>query len=188
MQLNRLRYLWEYDDLIRELVHAIKYRPSEQLCHRIGEEITKHTLLLFDGWENWDIIVPMPISPTHKKKRGFNQCTLIAQAIQKQLQNKPMVIELLKNRSKRSQASLKHHERMAILRQIAPIKAGKIAGKRILLIEDIITTGATVAASCYALKSAGAESIDLLALARTNVWPRFRRIIHSRIDRLAKSA
>jgi orotate phosphoribosyltransferase len=54
-----------------------------------------------------------------------------------------------------------------------------IAGKRILLVEDVITTGATIAAAAYQLRQAGATHVDVIALARTRVWKRFRARVHT---------
>jgi phosphoribosylpyrophosphate synthetase len=58
----------------------------------------------------------------------------------------------------------------------------KLKGKRVLLVEDVITTGATIAAACHTLYEAGATSIDVVALAQASVWRRFRQRVFSLFD------
>jgi predicted amidophosphoribosyltransferase len=73
------------------------------------------------------------------------------------------------------QATLSHEARITRLKKLFALNDGAdVTGKRILLIEDVITTGATISAAAYTLKRAGAVSVDVLALASARVWSRFR--------------
>ena len=89
---------------------------------------------------------------------------------------------LLRHRSFREPQALRSHEEriQGIKAMFAVTDRSKVKGRKVLLIEDVITTGATLAAAVTALQSAEACRVDVLALARAPVWGRFR----SRINRL----
>jgi predicted amidophosphoribosyltransferase len=155
----------------------MKYQPSPYLASRAGELLGDRLHALY-GTERWDLIVPVPSSPEMLKKRLFHPCLEIGRGLQRRI--KESTIEhALKHRGKRTpQARRSHEERLQGLRTVFTVNnARRIGEKRILLVEDVITTGATVAAASHALREAGARSIDVVALAEARVWRRFRSLI-----------
>lgn len=178
---QQLRYLWEYGDLARDYVRAMKYQPSVYLTRYAAHLLADRLAQLFNQ-PHWDVIVPVPSSPQMLKKRAFHPCVEMAWIINKRLSNCRIANALRHHRARSPQASRTHAERLQGFKHIFQIRRPHlIRNQRILLIEDVITTGATIAAASQILMEAGATSVDVLALAQARVWTRFRRLIHSRL-------
>lgn len=180
---NRVRYLWEYEGEARDFIRAMKYQPSPLLARLAGECMAHHLSSLFEN-HAWDLIVPVPSSPAMLKKRLFHPCAEMSKALQRHLPEL-RIRHALKHRGKRTpQARRSHEERLQGLRKLFHVEDCRaVEGKRILLVEDVITTGATIAAACESLRIAGAASLDVIALAEARVWRRFR----SRVFALSQS-
>jgi predicted amidophosphoribosyltransferase len=170
---DTMRYLWDYEGLARDLIRTMKYRPSLEIAGICSSLLHDAIGELFSD-PDWDIISPVPSSRLMLRKRLFHPCGEIAKPIAKSL--KIPFSYLLKNGVQRApQATLSHEARITRLKKLFALKDGAdVTGKRILLIEDVITTGATISAAAYTLKRAGAARVDVLAMARTGVWSRFR--------------
>jgi len=176
---DRVRYLWEYEGIARDFIRAMKYQPSPFLAYRAGDILAQHLPSLF-GSSKWDLIIPVPSSPAMLKKRLFHPCAEMTRAIQKHLPGVAVRHALHHRGGRTPQARRSHRERLQGFKRIFDIRNGKeVAGRRILLVEDVITTGATVAAACHALSSAGVRSVDVLALAEARVWRRFRSRVYA---------
>jgi ComF family protein len=178
---DSIRFVWEYDSLVRDLIRTIKYRPSVSLARLTGKLLCDATPQLFQR-TNWDLIIPVPSSQAMFRKRLFHPCIELARPVAQTL--KIPLINAIKHNNKRApQASLSHKERLKRLEKIFRLaKRFNVHDKRILLIEDVITTGATIAAATSILKQAGASRVDVLAVARTRVWSRFRSQLHEVIS------
>lgn len=116
-----------------------------------------------------DAILPVPLHRWRLWRRRFNQSALLAQALGG-MTGRPVMLELLQRR--RATRSLGRLNRAARKRELAgaigvdPGQAGAIRGRRLLLVDDVFTTGATVNACCRALLRAGAAEVTVLTLAR----------------------
>jgi ComF family protein len=175
---DSIRFIWEYDGLARDLIRTMKYKPSLKLLALCSELINRAAPLFFPTLE-WDLIVPVPSSPTQLRRRLLHPCVELSRNLARS-QTLKINSTLYHQKSRRPQASLSHEERLRSLLTIFALRAPHtVRGKRILLIEDVITTGATISAATYQLRQAGAARIDVLALARTRVWRRFRARLHS---------
>ena len=118
--------------------------------------------------DSYDAIVPVPLHWRKHWERGFNQASLLAGHLAKR-RGVPMVHALRRKRSTAVQASLAvagRRRNVAGAFEIRP--KARIQGKRILLIDDVMTTGATAGACAVALKRGGAKSVSLLTLARVD--------------------
>jgi ComF family protein len=112
------------------------------------------------------VIVPVPVSPWTYFKRGYNQSALLAEQVGKRL-NVPVASRALTRRQTPSQTRLARKKRFENAAQSFVINArAALAGKRVLLVDDIVTTGATLGACARLLKSAGAAYVAAHALAR----------------------
>ena len=173
-----IRFLWEYGDLPRDLIRAMKYRPSPWLARWGGAALRSQILTLFKHPE-WDFIIPIPSSSINMRRRLFNQCHVMARALTKGTPRLGKVSTSLYNRQHRlPQAQLTHDERLRHLRDRYGYKGPSLVGKRVLLVEDVLTTGATSSAAAHALFAEGASRVDIIALARAHVWSRYRTRIH----------
>ncbi len=174
-----IRYTWRYHGKARRLIAAMKYRPSRALCREAGGSLTKalpHLGITLDH----DLIIPMPSSPRSLARRGFNQCRVLAGPLVETLCKKRIfrddVLENLGSRC--AQASLPHSRRLTNVGRSFRADGRLVAGRRVLLIEDVVTTGATSAAAAIALLQNGAHSVDLLALARADSWLEHRFAVY----------
>jgi len=126
--------------------------------------------------------VPIPSNIKSHWRRGFFTTKEVALSLisSLQFQSRPVLSTnaLLLAREHQPQASLTLEKRRSNMKNSLYAVSKKVSGKRILLVDDVITTGATVDEGCRALKEAGAISIDIFALARADTWLRF----HPSID------
>ncbi len=174
---DSIRFIWEYDGLARDLIRTIKYRPSVSIANMTGKLLCDAAVKLFERCD-WDMIIPVPSSHATFRRRLFHPCVELARPLAK-AKSIPLIHGLSHNIRRAPQASLNHHDRLRRLDRLFSLSRGcQPRGQRILLIEDVITTGATISAAAALLKGAGAERIDVLALARTRVWSRFRARLH----------
>jgi ComF family protein len=157
---------------ISKLVHLFKYNFVFSLSLPLGKIITK--ALLKNNIFLPDFIVPIPVHKHKLKWRGFNQAELLAQAVSKNLTKKvfiPVRTDLVFRQKKTNpQMTIKtYQERLNNIHNafaLAPEVNNIIAGKNILLIDDIATTGATLFECAKILKSAGAKEIYGAIIAR----------------------
>jgi predicted amidophosphoribosyltransferase len=174
-----VRYIWEYEGVARDFIRAMKYHHIPYLAFLAGEVVARELPLLF-GERSWDVIVPIPSSPRMLKQRLFQPCLEMSRAIQKNLSGVTIRHGLRHRTNRTPQARRTHQERLQGIRSLFKVHGARhLRGARVLLVEDVITTGATVEAACDALLRAGVLSVDVVALAQARVWRRFRSRIFS---------
>jgi ComF family protein len=163
-----------YQGALRAVIHHLKYQYRDNLAQPLGRLLWQ---TLRTHWEPaaLDRIVPVPLHPRRLRQRGFNQAyALIRQwpglARQSGLAVGPDWIDpavLRRHKITQPQTGLSKKERAANLRQAFQVTApDRIQGQRILLVDDVFTTGATADACAQALLKAGAAEISVLTLAR----------------------
>jgi len=174
LPVRRMRFLWSYGGEARNLITVMKYQPSHVLARTAGGVLGANLASLYPG-EEWDLVVPMPASQASLRARGFNQCAILAARLPGLTGRTRYSHRALLHRGVRvPQASLAHDLRLRNVRRAFSGEPGLVAGCTCLLVDDVVTTGATAAAAATALLEAGALAVDLLALARAPVWSEFR--------------
>lgn len=172
-----LRFIWSYEGVYRELLHTIKYKPSKRLATALSKLIAPQIIELFP-LPDWDMIVPVPSSKAALMRRGFNQCVILASACSA-ISKVPWSIFALTHQGYRSrQAQLAPARRLQNIRNALQANPNAVAGKRILLIDDVLTTGATISIASQELNRAGAVSIDVFTIARSTNWHSARAEMH----------
>ena len=153
-----------YDGSLRRLIHLFKYAGMKPLARTLAGYLER--ALSID--DRFDIVVAVPLHWRKKWARGFNQAELLARFIARH-RGIPVVNALRRKRSTGVQAGLAMAGRR---RNVAGAFTARLSadlkGKRILLIDDVMTTGATASACASALKRAGAASVSLATLARVD--------------------
>ena len=130
------------------------------------------TRTFFENWsrEDFDLVVPVPLHSRRRRERGYNQSELLARSLSRQLAL-PCHQELIRTRSTLPQVGLTDSQRQENVRNAFRCRdAGRISKQRILLIDDVMTTGATVASAAKALMDGGALRVSVLTVARTAKW------------------
>lgn len=162
---NRARAAVAYDEHSRKLVHALKYGDRMEAGLFMATQMARGGRALL---EDADVIVPVPLHRWRLWQRRFNQAAFLAQQIAKG-SGRPVEFDALQRaRYSRSQVGLKAEERrrnVARAFAVAPEGIGALAGRKVLLIDDVMTTGATAASCATALKKAGAAQVDVLTFA-----------------------
>jgi ComF family protein len=162
-----------YDGGLRELIHLLKYekvRPAANVLGRMLSEIIDELKPAFG--EAPVLVVPVPLHASKKRERGFNQSELMARAAVKQsslgsrLEVGPDLLE--RSRITHSQIGLSRHQRRENIRGAFLVaKPEKVAGREVLLIDDVFTTGTTVSECARILRRAGASKVFVATAART---------------------
>jgi len=113
-----------------------------------------------------DAIIPIPLSKTKLREREFNQALILSSCIGSEFNKKVLADKLLRHKDTKTQTDLKDDERFLNVRDAFGVtEQSCIKGKNILLIDDVLTTGATCSQASLALKNAGANSVYVLTLA-----------------------
>jgi len=153
-----------YEGTLRELIHLFKYQRIRTLAAPLGMMLV--SALPRD--ERFDVISPMPMHWMRRWQRGFNQAELLARMIGRRT-GIPVRNLVRRRRATAPQAGLSNAQRRSNVAGVFAVRRRTgIAGRRILLVDDVFTTGATASACAAALKRAGAARVTVLTLARTD--------------------
>ena len=152
-----------FEGPIRHALHSLKYRRNVALGDTLAQYLAEYVRKL--GWRP-DLVVPVPLGRQRMKERGYNQAGLLALplSIIQAWQYSPHAV--FRERETRSQVGLSPVERMANLSNAFRADPARVSGKVILLVDDVATTGATLAACSEAFIKAGAKAVYALTLAR----------------------
>jgi len=154
-----------YDEASKPIVHALKYRDRHEAASLMTRLMARAGAQLI---AECDLIIPVPLHPMRLWRRRFNQAALIAQRL---CANRPEAFQplvLKRMRSTRPQVGLDHEARRKNVRGAFIVSEKdriKVEGRRIILVDDVMTTGATASACTLALQKAGARSVDILTFA-----------------------
>lgn len=155
--------LWHYDPPIRESIIRFKFNNHPTYGTTYGRYLAAK---LSCEEIDFDIVTSVPLSKKRKWKRGYDQTRIIAESIS-EVSGKPYIVTLRKIRHTKPQSLLSGAaERKAnILGSYAAKDSERFAGKRILIVDDVVTTGATVSECARVLLTAGAKNISCAAVA-----------------------
>ncbi|HED09199.1 MAG TPA: ComF family protein [Caldithrix abyssi] len=149
---------YQFGPVFRILIHHLKY----QQCLQIAEYLGRALSTIITG--TYDNIVPVPLHKAKLKERGFNQSTLIAREVSKATAIPLSEKILMRRRYTKTQTHLNREQRLTNVARAFTLHE-KVEGKRILLIDDVITTGATLNTCAGLLKAHGAGVVDIAAVA-----------------------
>lgn len=161
--LDGIRSAAIHDGALRQAIHHLKYKRRRELAPILGH-------ILLDCWNATrlpaDLVTPVPLHTSRLKERGFNQAGLLAHTLVEQARLALDETHLVRSRPTAPQVGLGAQDRQANVKDAFTWTGDDLTGVRVLLIDDVCTTGATLQASAQALRQAGAASVWALTLAR----------------------
>ncbi len=160
-------YLFDYQDIIREKILQYKFQEKTYIYHSFAKIIANDEKIC-RFLKSYDIIIPVPISKKRKKQRGYNQSEILAKKLASQTKHLAYFNNVLyKKKDTLPQSLLDKEKRETNIQGAYYIKNEKaVQNKKILLFDDIYTTGATVNECSKQLKQIGAKEIGVLTLAK----------------------
>ena len=154
-------FLFSEGGKVQHILHQIKYKGQEKLGEYLGVCIGKSFTL-----KDYDVIIPMPLHPSRLKERGYNQAACIVKGMASESGIPFSETHLWRTKQGVSLIGLNRAERYASLEEVFEIKRPEeLDGKRILLVDDTLTTGATFLAAGAKIKAASTGKLSFLALA-----------------------
>lgn len=164
---RKARAFGVYDGSLMEAIHLLKYKGKIALARPLSACVMK-TFLQFWNTSDIDLLVSVPLHLKRLRERGFNQAHLLITRWADSRQIPSDGVALSRTRWTSPQTGLSREERhRSVKGAFSVLHPDRISGRRILLVDDVYTTGATANECARVLMSAGAEFVDVLTLART---------------------
>ncbi len=164
--INEHFYVFSYEGIIREKILQYKFKEYSYLSNTFCEFFINNKKL-YGFLKKYDIITPVPISNLRMRERGYNQSDLIAKKVAKfaNITYYPKI--LIKSKNNKPQSTLNKEQRLENVKNVYKIQnIAKIKERRILLFDDIYTTGATANECARILKQAGAQNVGILTFTK----------------------
>jgi ComF family protein len=153
-----------YEETLRQLIHLFKYNKVRPLARPLGALLAR----AIPREHRFDLIIPMPLHWRKRWSRGYNQSELLAKEVARRW-GVPVAKVVRRIKATAPQAGLSNSKRRLNVRAAFAVRKGtNIKGLRVLLIDDVVTTGATASACASVLKRAGASHVAVAAVARTD--------------------
>ncbi|MGD8266777.1 MAG: phosphoribosyltransferase family protein [Desulfobacterales bacterium] len=172
---GQARAVGVYQGALMALVHQLKYRGRVALAAPMGRML-QEAFNFYWRARRVDLVMPIPLHPRRLRRRGFNQAALLLRAWQRVADRDPagaacpvaVIDTLVRARRTRSQTGLNRRERQRNMRGAFAVRnRNTIRNQRVLLLDDVFTTGATVEEAARTLLAAGAAVVDVFTFART---------------------
>ncbi|MCK5533946.1 ComF family protein [bacterium] len=154
-----------YEGILRKCIHSFKYKEKTILQQPLGNLLVTYISKKID-LEEIDCLVPVPLFKSQKKRRGFNQVNLLTKKIEKHFAKPQIINNLIRIRKTVPQFDLNRKQRRENVKDAFEVKNPQLfKGRRILLVDDVCTTGATLNECARVLDQCQVEKIFCLALA-----------------------
>ncbi len=163
LALDGVRSVAFHEGPLRHAIHHLKYRGRRELGAVLGR-------MLFSYWRGADLaadlVIPVPLHPSRQEERGYNQSGLLAVALAEQADLAVDESHLIRARATPPQVGLGAEARQENVKGAFAWVGDRLTGMRMLLIDDVCTTGSTLGACASPLRQAGAKAVWALTLAR----------------------
>ncbi len=158
-----------YEGAVRKAIHRFKYSGHVYLHKGLGDLLADFAESIYER-EPWDTVVPVPLHPSKLRARGVNQALMLARRVSKRIPARVLPDSLVRDRRTPAQTDLSRKDRARNVRGAFRVVRTNLACNRVLLVDDVMTTGATMRECAKTLKRAGAECVVAVSLARSVEW------------------
>jgi len=156
----------KYTGTLKKLIHEFKYSGKDYLGKSLGKLMRTFIRDYQLPIEHLDFLIPIPLHKSRQREREFNQAEILSQEVAQEFDKKILTDLLIRVKPTQTQTELNFQERCQnVKRSFAVTKPELIKNANLLLIDDILTTGATASEAAKCLKEAGAKIVLLLTLA-----------------------
>lgn len=163
---EELMYIFKYEGQVRKLILDYKFNEKSYLYKTFVNFLLKNEKI-FENIKKYDKIIPVPISKKRNKERGYNQSMLIVEEIANKTNLELVNNCLIKTKNIIEQSKLNKEDRQQNIQGVYSLQNERlITNKKILLVDDIYTTGSTVNECCKILQQANPKTIGVLVLAK----------------------
>jgi len=153
------------ETLIQELIHQLKYKGNQDIGYFLGQ-LMGNSLLNSNRFKNIDFLIPLPLFPEKERKRGFNQATVICNGISAQMNIPVMKENVIRRRFTETQTKKHRTERWENVADSFQVKDHTLlSDKNILLVDDVVTTGATLEACGLAIAQSANVKLSVATLS-----------------------
>jgi len=162
--LDQMEAVFQFDEIVQAIIHQIKYQKAD----RLGRDFAAYARQIGNNsfFQQEGLVIPVPLFKAREKERGFNQSRCIAEGFYRESKNQICSQLLRRSRATLTQTELNREERMKNVSQAFAVENDEcINGKSIILVDDVVTTGATLNECAQVLKKAGALKVSGLTLA-----------------------
>jgi ComF family protein len=155
-----------YEGPVKDLVHQFKYQGKDYLGHVLSRLMADFIREFAVPMDILDIVVPVPLFKTRLREREFNQAQILAENIAGIFNKKLIVDFLIRVKNTQTQTELTPRQRLSNVKESFQVREGSgFEGKNILLVDDVLTTGATCSEAACALKKAKANIVFVITAA-----------------------
>ncbi len=160
-----VRSLGTFDDYYQKLIHRFKYDKKIPLGKRLAQSLAK-VVAQDEDFVNCDLVIPVPLHRARHRERGFNQSEVLAEGVSQAI-NVSLAKEILKRKKRtKDQTYLNVQQRTENVRDAFVVtQPERINNRKVILVDDVITTGATLNECARMLRQAGAKEIFAVTLA-----------------------
>lgn len=165
--IDRWTALWYYKDNVRRSLLQYKFHNRRNYASGYGRLLAMK--LLREERTDFDVLTWIPISHKRLRSRGFDQVALLAEKLGEELNIQPLcTLEKVRHNRQQSRVIGQAQRKANVLGAYRPVDPQQFAGKRVLLLDDIVTTGATASECAKVLLTAGAKEVQLAVIATAN--------------------